>query len=59
MAQPETKAVTKEDRPGHQKSHLTMALVQKHPACLEAGDSCKEETREQWADGGMYIYPLK
>ena len=37
VAQPETKALTKEDKPGHQKSRSMMALVQKCPACPEVG----------------------
>ena len=56
MAQPETKALTKEDKPGRQKSHLMMALVQKCPACPEVGDLCKEQTREWGAAGGTYVH---
>ena len=54
VVQLEMKAMTNKDRPGPQKSHLTMALVQKCPACPEVGDSCKEETRKWQADGGTY-----
>ena len=56
MVQPETKALTKEDKPGHQKSRSMMALVQKHPTCLEVGDLWKEQTRERQAAGGTYIH---
>ena len=42
MAHPDMKALTNEERPGHQKSLSSGALVQKHPACPVVGKSCME-----------------
>ena len=53
------KALTKEDKPGHQKSRSMMALVQKRPACPEVGDLCKEQTRERQADILELLVPTR
>ena len=40
MAHPDMKALTKEERPGHQKSLSSRALVWKRPACPVVGELC-------------------
>ena len=56
---PEMKALTNEERPGHQKSHSNMALVLKHPVCPVVEESCMEHTMACHLCGGIYIQPLK
>ena len=53
------KALTKEESPGHQKSHSRRALVQNRPACPVVGESCMERTMACHSCGGMYMRPLK
>ena len=57
-AQPATKLLMNMKSPGHQKSHSTMALVQKHPRWPKRGEEWIEWSREDLAGGGTYIHPL-
>ena len=59
MAHPVIKALTNEERPGHQKSLSSKALVQKHPACPVVGESCMDQVMACHSCGGMYMCPLK
>ena len=59
MAQSEMKALMTDERPGHQKSHSSRALVLKRPACPMVGELCIECTMACCLCGGMYICPLK
>ena len=53
------KALTKEERPGHQKSLSSKALVQKRPACPVVGALCMDLTIACCSCGRMYMRPLK
>ena len=53
------KALTNEERPGHQKSLSSRALVQKRPACSVVGESCMDQTMACRLCGGIYMQPLK
>ena len=53
------KALTNEERPGHQKSLSSKALVRKCPACPVVGESCMDWTMACRLCGGMYMQPLK
>ena len=59
MVHPDMKAFTNEERPGHQKSLSSRALVRKHPACLVVGESCMDWTMACRSFGGIYMRPLK
>ena len=52
---PEMKALTNEERPGHQKSCSSRALVLKCPVCPVMGKSCMKHTMACLSCGGMYI----
>ena len=58
-AQPEMKALTNDNKPGHQKSHSNKTSVLKCPACPVVGESCIECTMACCSCGGIYIQPLK
>ena len=49
------KFLTKDARPGHQKSHSRMAFMQKMPMWPEEGEECKEWRSEEQVVGGTYI----
>ena len=49
------KALTNEERPGHQKSLSSNALIQKHPACPVVGESCREQVMACYLCGGIYM----
>ena len=49
------KAWTGEERPGHQKSLSSRALVLKHPACPVVGESCMKQVMACRSCGGMYM----
>ena len=53
------KALTNEERPGHQKSLSSRALVQKCSACPVVGESCMDRTMGCRLCGGIYMWPLK
>ena len=53
------KVLTNEERPGHQKSLSSKALVQKCPACPVVGRSCTDRTMACRLCGGIYMRPLK
>ena len=59
MAHPDMKVLTNEERPGHQKSLSSRALVQKCPACPVVGESCIDWTMACRSCGGIYMCPLK
>ena len=59
MAHPVMKALTNEERPGHQKSLSSRALVQKHPACPVVGELCMDQVMACCLCGGIYMWPLK
>ena len=59
MAHPDMKALTKEERPGHQKSFSSRAFVRKRPACPVVGESCIDQTMACHSCGGIYMRPLK
>ena len=48
-----------EERPGHQKSLSSRALVQKCSACPVVGESCMDWTMGCRLCGGIYMWPLK
>ena len=50
------KALTNEERPSHQKSLSSRALVQKCPACPVVGKSCMDWTMVCCLCGGIYVY---
>ena len=56
---PVMKALTKEESPGHQKSHSRRALVWNCPTCPVVGELCMERTMACRLCGGMYMRPLK
>ena len=51
--------IDNEERPGHQKSLSSRALVRKCPACPVVGESCMDWTMACHLCGGIYIRPLK
>ena len=53
------KALTNKERPGHQKSLSSRALVLKHPACPVVGESCMDQVMACCSCRGMYMQPLK
>ena len=53
------KALTNEERPGHQKSLSSRALVRKRPACPVVGELCIDWTMACRSCGGIYMRPLK
>ena len=53
------KALTNEERPGHQKSLSSRALVRKCPTCPVVGESCIDQTMACRSCGGIYMRPLK
>ena len=59
MVHPDMKALTNEERPGHQKSLSSRALVQKRPACPVVGEPCIDQTMACCSCGGIYMRPLK
>ena len=59
MAHLDMKALTNEERPGHQKSLSSRALVQKRPTCPVVGESCMDWTMACCLCGGIYMQPLK
>ena len=59
MAHQDMKALRNEERPGHQKSLSSRALVQKRPACPVVGESCMDQTMACHLCGGIYMQPLK
>ena len=59
MAHPDMKALTNEERPGHQKSLPNRALVCKCPVCPVVGESCMEQVMACCLCGGIYMRFLK
>ena len=53
------KALTNEERPGHQKSLSSKALVRKHPACPVVGESWMDQMMACHSCRGMYMQPLQ
>ena len=59
MVHPDMKVLTNEERPGHQKSLSSRALVRKCPACPVVGELCIDRTMACRSCGGIYMRPLK
>ena len=59
MAHPDMKVLTNEERPGHQKSLSSRALVLNCPACPVVGGLCIDQTMACCSCGGIYMRPLK
>ena len=47
------KVLTNKERPGHQKSLSSRALVVKHPACPVVGESCVEQVMASFMKGNV------
>ena len=59
MAHLVIKALTNEERPGHQKSLSSKTLVQNRPTGPVVGELCMDQTMAWCSCGGMYMQPLK
>ena len=59
MVHPDMKALTNEERPGHQKSLSSRALFRKRPACPMVGELCMDRMMACLLCGGIYMRPLK
>ena len=55
MVHPDMKALTNEERPSHQKSLSSSALVQKCPVCPVVEESCMEWVMACRLCGGIYM----